>query len=597
MRVLILPTVSLLGIIACTTAPPAKELRTPDKAPHVVDKPAVVESPPVVAAASPALPPVLEEPPVAAPATVELGELVDAPPVVIEAVGTEARASKYDEPRMSAHKKRLAKLQGGKVTVSTKHTWRHRVDASARASSSSSSSFGESSGVDIAGSGGVGVVYGSASVGLKGASLGDASGVGGLGMRGMGTGGGGSGIGIGIAKGSGGGLVATRGRGSGEAGYGHGAAALKSIHVSGAVSKPHMSVAPLRAGTTDDNAQFAAYLRFLEEHTATSVPAGAMKIDVAGRRFIKVLDADGKPFPGAAVLVRDWKTEKVIATATTYGDGRAPFYPSTRAEAPAKWLIEANDGARAVTATWQKGEGDELVLKMPSEVMNPAAQASRAMPLDVLFLIDTTGSMADEIERIKETLLSMTAKVKASANGDRAVSLRYGAVLYRDVGDAYVTATRDFTSDVTAFEKSLRSVEADGGGDTPESLNQGLAEAMVGVSWRDGAAKVAFLVADAVPHMDYAGDIPYAESLQDAVTLGVRIHAVAASGLADDAAGSLVFRQIAQYARGRFIFIEYGRDIAASAREHGVEPANVASNNLDDILLREIRREIEGWGA
>lgn len=576
MRVLILPTVSLLALVGCTTAPPppAKELRTPEKAPHII------ASSPVVDAAPPAPPPVVEEPPVAAPAAVELGEPVDAPPVVVDAVITEAKASKHDEPRLSAHKKKLAKLEGGKVTVSLKHTWRHRVDARARTSAGAGAPRG------------IGVVYGSASIGLEGASLGDAVGVGGLGMRATGVGGGG----IGIGTGRGVGLVATRGRGSGEAGYGGDGLMIRSTHVSGAVSKPHASASPLRAGTTDDNAQFAAFLQFLEEHTATSVPTGAMKIDVAGRRFIKVLDADGKPFPGAAVLVRDWKTEKVIATATTYGDGRAPFYPSTRGEAPAKWLIEANDGVRAVTATWQKGDGDELVLQMPNAATNPAAQASRAMPLDVLFLIDTTGSMADEIERIKETLLSMTAKVKASANGDRAVSLRYGAVLYRDVGDAYVTATRDFTSDVAAFEKSLRSVEADGGGDTPESLNQGLAEAMVGVAWRDGAAKVAFLVADAVPHMDYADDIPYGESLQDAVTLGVRIHAVAASGLADDAAGSLVFRQVAQYARGRFIFIEYGRDIAASARAHGVEPANVASNNLDDILLREIRREIEGWG-
>jgi len=57
----------------------------------------------------------------------------------------------------------------------------------------------------------------------------------------------------------------------------------------------------------------------------------------------------------------------------------------------------------------------------------------------------------------------------------------------------------------------------------------------------------------------------------------------------------LVFRQIAQYTRGRFIFIEYGEDIAASAEAHGVKAA-VEANNLDDILLREIRREIDGWG-
>jgi Mg-chelatase subunit ChlD len=259
-------------------------------------------------------------------------------------------------------------------------------------------------------------------------------------------------------------------------------------------------------------------------------------------------------------------------------------------------LVEASEGKHAVTGTWKSGDGgspfknDELTLRLPIR----SRHDDDAVPLDVLFLIDTTGSMGDEIERIKQTLLAMTAKVRQS--GGRKVDLRYGAVLYRDVGDEYVTATRELTDNIEAFEQALRSVRADGGGDTPESLNQGLAEAMVGVQWRAGAAKVAFLVADAVPHMDYDDDIPYGESLQDAVTLGIRVHAIAASGLADDAAGSLVFRQIAQYTRGRFIFIEYGQDIGKSAASHGVS-GPVASNNLDDILLAEITREIEGWGV
>src|SRR5690606_116710 len=103
---------------------------------------------------------------------------------------------------------------------------------------------------------------------------------------------------------------------------------------------------------------------------------------------------------------------------------------------------------------------------------------------------------------------------------------------------------------------ALRTITAGGGGDFPESLNQGLAQAVAGVAWRRTAAKVVFLIADAPPHTDYQDDIPYGESLKDALARGVRIHAVAASGL--DPFGSLVFRQTAQYTRGRFIFIEYG---------------------------------------
>ena len=58
--------------------------------------------------------------------------------------------------------------------------------------------------------------------------------------------------------------------------------------------------------------------------------------------------------------------------------------------------------------------------------------------------------------------------------------------------------------------------------------------------------------------MDYPDDVWYGESLRAAVGRGVKIHSVAASGL--DPRGTLVFRQIAQYTRGKFIFIEWKRN-------------------------------------
>jgi len=93
--------------------------------------------------------------------------------------------------------------------------------------------------------------------------------------------------------------------------------------------------------------------------------------------------------------------------------------------------------------------------------------------------------------------------------------------------------------------------------------------------------------------MDYEGDILYPETLRAAVAAGIRIHAVAASGLS--AGGTAVFRQLAQFTRGQFIFIEYGGSIEAAALSHGVE-GEVASNNLDAILLDRIRWEVEHWG-
>ena len=366
---------------------------------------------------------------------------------------------------------------------------------------------------------------------------------------------------------------------------------------------------PLRAGSTDDNAEFDKFLQFLATWSdRKDVAAQIDFLDVSGRRFIRVVNREGKPVPAARVQVVDEAADRVVLSARTLGDGRAPFYPRVPLSRPAggaapastvpasavadgakpagapgsSYLVEASFGEARKRVTWD-GKGEELSIEIdaPRPVKEPIA-------LDVLFLIDTTGSMGDEIDRIKSTLLAVTRRLRSI---EREFDLRYGAVLYKDLGDEYVTKVHPFTADIEAFDRALKPVGAGGGGDEPESLNQGLAEA-VRMDFRERAAKVMFLIADAPPHMDYAGDVRYGESLKAAVDQGIRIHSVAASGL--NPTGTFIFRQIAQYTRGKFIFIEYG-STAESAAAHGVT-GKVSSNNLDDIIFEQIREEVATWG-
>lgn len=348
------------------------------------------------------------------------------------------------------------------------------------------------------------------------------------------------------------------------------------------------SQARLRAGSTDDNDGFDAFLKYLapfaeREDTRQRIYA----LDVRERYTLDVVDQNGKPVPGAWVDIVDAKSEKHLWSGTTYGDGRVPFFPLIRdpEHTSEEWLVNVRYGDDNRHVRWKK---DVSTLRVALPIQD--REAPERIPLDVLFLVDTTGSMADEIQRIKETLAAVTQKAR---DNTRAIDLRYGAVLYRDVGDEYVTSTHPFTSDVAQFEQALRSVDANGGGDSPESLNQGLAESIHGVQWRSQAAKVVFLIADAPPHLDYPEDVPYWDSAVDAVARGVRIHAVAASGL--DAMGTLCFRQIAQLSRGKFIFIEYG-SVSAAAAAHGVT-GEVKSNNLDDIIYEQIAWEIDHYGV
>jgi len=335
---------------------------------------------------------------------------------------------------------------------------------------------------------------------------------------------------------------------------------------------------PLRAGMTDDNLDFADYLSFLEGEDRTRVA----HLNVRDRRWITVLDAAGSPVPDARVDVLDRKRDRVIWRGRSYGDGTTAFY-GIEEGASSDLLVQVR-GAGAYQSRQWSGEED---LRVQLDRKN--ARLKR-IPVDIALIIDTTGSMGDEIEQIKATLLAVADEVDRL---QQAVDLRWGAVLYRDRGDEYVTREIAFTDDVDDFEREIRAVRAAGGGDGPESLNAGLRIAVKDLEWRRNAARVGFLIADAEPHMDYANDPSYSGTSQAALANGVKIHTVAASGLSRR--GSLVFRQIAQQTRGKFIFIEYG-SLQASASSHGIS-GGVESNNLDRILFERIEEEVDSYGS
>lgn len=353
----------------------------------------------------------------------------------------------------------------------------------------------------------------------------------------------------------------------------------------------------LKAGTTDDNAQFDEWLAFIATWGARSDISGwADDLDVTGRRHLQVLDVRGRPVPNARVSVLDPTTEHVVWTGRAYGDGRVPMYPHL--DVPGRdlpiagrapeggWLVQAATPDGVVQTVRWDGESSELDLTVDTRGL----ETGSPVPVDVCFIIDTTGSMGDEIERIKSTLLSVTHKLRSDAS--QGVDLRYGAVLYRDIGDEYVTRRHAFTTDLAGFDAKLQTIAAKGGGDGPESLNQGLAVGVAGMDWREEAARVAFVIADAPPHMDYHEDVSYGRAASAAVHRGIRVHTVAASGLNDR--GSYAFRQISQLTRGQFIYIEYGSS-ADTAADHGVRTTH-DSNNLDEILYGRIRAEVDGWG-
>ena len=139
----------------------------------------------------------------------------------------------------------------------------------------------------------------------------------------------------------------------------------------------------------------------------------------------------------------------------------------------------------------------------------------------------------------------------------------------------------------------LGRVSAAGGGDTPEALDEALAETVHGLAWRRDAVRLVVLVADAPPHADRTDGPRYDRDMQAALAKGIKVFPVGASGL--DPSGEYVFRQLAQFTAGRFVFLTY-RDAAdpasgpGSATVHDVQQYSV--DTLDRLVVRLVRDEL-----
>jgi hypothetical protein len=338
--------------------------------------------------------------------------------------------------------------------------------------------------------------------------------------------------------------------------------------------------AALRAGSVDDNERFEEYLLYRQDALRSGIQVH--DVDIRGRRIVRVTTPGGKPVVGATVRVR--RDATVVAEAVTHADGRAFVFPPAPGDggqqgSGALRVEVERDGARADAVVTGSSE-----VAVTLDVDDPAPPA-----LDVMFVIDATGSMGDEIDQLKANVVSISDRLAALPG---APDVRFATTVFRDRDDAFVTRTFDFTPDGGAFQSALRAVVADGGGDTPESVNAALHDAIHKPSWRGGqTVGLAFLVGDAAPHLDYPDDADYAVEVFEAAKRGIKIEPIASSGLDDQ--GEFVFRQLAQLTGGRFSFLTYG---AAGAPEpgdtttHHVDDYSVLS--LDDLVVRLVTEEV-----
>ena len=205
--------------------------------------------------------------------------------------------------------------------------------------------------------------------------------------------------------------------------------------------------------------------------------------------------------------------------------------------------------------------------------------------LDLMLMIDTTGSMGDELEYLKAELEDMVTRVAQQGNY---MDIRISVNFYRDEGDEYVVKYFDFRGDVSECVRQLRAQYANGGGDYPEAVHTALDNAVNGHEWRDEAVKLCFFVLDAPPHTEseVQGITEKLNSgIRTASEKGIRLIPVASSGI--DKETEFILRSFAVMTGGTYIYLTDhsgigGGHVEATTSEPGeVEP-------LNDCMVRVI---------
>lgn len=252
------------------------------------------------------------------------------------------------------------------------------------------------------------------------------------------------------------------------------------------------------------------------------------------------------------------KTRRPIAAAALFAATAAAiaYYPILSSSTPAEPPLP--------------NQGQAVLLPNPNR--QPAVEA--------VFVLDTTGSMGGLIQAAKDKIWSIASTLAAA---QPAPIVRMGLVAYRDRGDDYVTRVIDLSPDLDSLHGQILQLQAQGGGDGPESVNQALSDAVRRIGWsRDPTTyRAVFLVGDAPPHLDYPNDVPYTETLEEARRLGIRVNAIQCGEQPDTAAA---WQRIAQSGNGGYFRVDRDGGAVAIATPYDAPLAKL-SEALDATRL------------
>jgi hypothetical protein len=293
--------------------------------------------------------------------------------------------------------------------------------------------------------------------------------------------------------------------------------------------QPPVQSGLLTAAEVDDNLNLTQFQKYVQRVLQSTQESSLPFMVTNDRVKLTIEDSDGKGLNRIKVQIGDF-------IGYTNSQGVLYIFP-TADEIPSQTTIALNGKSQNIDLSSKK----EFVITFNRPSTLPKS-------LDLMFVVDSTGSMGDEMRYLSKEFDAIVANIEEKHPD---VDIRFGLTLYKDKGDNFVVRDFPFTSNKNRMQKQLAGESANGGGDYPEAMEQGI-EKGLNASWRaENGLRMMFLVADAPPHDENIKNmIPI---IKQARKEGIHIYPIGASGVAKKA--EFMMRYLALFTKSRYIWL------------------------------------------
>lgn len=239
-----------------------------------------------------------------------------------------------------------------------------------------------------------------------------------------------------------------------------------------------------------------------------------------GERYVlQLMNTQKKAMADAEVIMLD-KRDKILWRARTDNTGKAELWNNFCGENDHANYIVVNCNGRS----YKKEKIKNFRARINTLIVDePCKQLSN---LDILFMVDATGSMGDEIDYLKAELNNI---LENASKEEKNMQVRTGSLFYRCQDNSYVTKASEFSSSFHKTTQFISEQSASEGG--IEAVEVALKEAVNNFNWtKDNAARILFIVMDEPPGTNSDKVRMIQEAMKTAAEKGIRIVPLIASG-------------------------------------------------------------------